>query len=229
MINFLVQNTRPDMQFACHQAARFSVNPKKEHQQAVVRMGKYLCGTADKGIIIRPSTSLKLDCYCDADYAGMWGAEPAEDASSVRSRSGYVIMLGGQPVYWSSKLQTEIALSTMESEYICLSQACRTLVAMRETLQVIVSTMGLLMPPEEQQTTIFEDNSATAIVANSDPPRLTPRSKTLAVKYHWFKQWVINGAMKVVHVPTGEQLADILTKALDRVKFLKNRLGLCGW
>lgn len=229
MINFLVQNTRPDMTFACHQAARFSNDPRRSHTTAVVRMGKYLRGNAEKGLTIKASKSLKLDCYCDADFAGLWGAEKPEDPKCSRSRSGYVIMLGGQPIYWSSKLQTETALSTLESEYICLSQATRTLIALRETLKAITTTMGLEIPPEEHQSTIYEDNAATVLVANSNPPRLSPRSKTLAVKYHWFKDWIYNGTIIVKHVSTDDQLADIFTKALSKDKFEANRLGLMGW
>ena len=229
MINFLVQNTRPDMMFACHQAARFSNNPRSSHTNAVVRMGKYLKGTHDKGLIIDTSTSLRLDCYCDADFAGLWKAEPPEDPSCTRSRSGYVIVLGGQPVYWSSKLQTETALSTLESEYVCLSQSTRTLMCLRETLAEITSTMGLPIPENERPSTLFEDNAATVLIANSFPNRLSPRSKTLAVKYHWFKNWIREGIIKVVHIPTSEQLADIFTKALAKDKFEANRLGLMGW
>jgi hypothetical protein len=100
---------------------------------------------------------------------------------------------------------------------------------LRETLAEITSTMGLHIPEDERPSTLFEDNAATVLIANSFPNRLSPRSKTLAVKYHWFKNWIREGIIKVVHIPTSEQLADIFTKALSKDKFEANRLGLMGW
>ena len=68
--------------------------------------------------IIKPDTSLKLNCFVDADFAGLWNYEDQQDYSSVKSHTGFVITLGGTPVVWASRLQSEIALHTMEAEYI---------------------------------------------------------------------------------------------------------------
>ena len=73
-------------------------------------------------MIVKPSDDLSVELYADADYAGLWGAEDPTDLISVKSRSGFVVTLDGVPVFWQSKMQTEIALSTQESEYISLSQ-----------------------------------------------------------------------------------------------------------
>ena len=77
----------------------------------------------DKGLILifDPSDDLMLDCYPDADFAGLWGHEHPQDPHCACSCTGYVITLCGCTVVWSSKLQTEIALSTMESEYVALA------------------------------------------------------------------------------------------------------------
>jgi len=76
-------------------------------------MSKCVSATRTRGMIIRPTEDLKMDCYVDADFAGLWGVEDPDNPTSVRSRSGHVITVGGTPVLWSSKLQSEIALSTM--------------------------------------------------------------------------------------------------------------------
>ena len=73
MAMYLSNNTRPDIQFATHQCARFSHTPKASHTVALKRICKYLKGTRDKGIIFKPDMDLKLDCYVDADFAGLWG------------------------------------------------------------------------------------------------------------------------------------------------------------
>jgi hypothetical protein len=65
-------------------------------------------------------------------FAGGWCQEVGEDPASVLSRTGYVIRLYGCPLFWVSKLQTEIALSTTKSEYIALSQAMREVIPLME-------------------------------------------------------------------------------------------------
>jgi hypothetical protein len=69
------------------------------------------------GMILRPNGDFKLSCYVDSDFGGLFGSENAKDPVSVKSRTGYLIKLGSVPILWVSKLQTQIALSTMEAEY----------------------------------------------------------------------------------------------------------------
>jgi hypothetical protein len=228
MLMYLVGNTRPDCSFATHQCARFSHAPRLPHEVAVKRIGRYLLGTRDGGIILRPSKTVKLDCYVDADFAGVWGHEAADDKASVKSRTGYYMLLGNVPVLWASKLQTEIALSTMEAEYIALSTAMRAFIPIRHVLQELVSTFKLPVDKESLISTVFEDNQPALTLATQDPPRLTPRSKHIAVKYHWFRS-KIGGDIKLKYISTDNQLADILTKPLPRIKFEKARRQLMGW
>eukprot|EP00956_Cyclotella_meneghiniana_P000227 scaffold288_cov44-Cyclotella_meneghiniana.AAC.7 len=93
----------------------------KRHVAALKRIGCYLKGTKSRGLILNPSKHLHVDCYPDADFAGLYGHEDKQDPHCVRSRTGYVILLANCPILWKSKLQTEIALSTMEAEYVALS------------------------------------------------------------------------------------------------------------
>jgi hypothetical protein len=124
-LNYLEKNTRPDISFAVHQCARFCSEPKKSHATAVKYIGRYLASTKDKGIQIKPN-SKGFECYVDASHAGDWKQSTAADnPSTARSRTGYVIQFAGYPVIWASKLQTEIALSVTEAEYIALSSASK--------------------------------------------------------------------------------------------------------
>jgi Reverse transcriptase (RNA-dependent DNA polymerase) len=125
MLLYLSSNSRPDIQFAVHQCARFTHNPKQSHGDAVKRICCYLQGTKNRGLIFQPTKTMTLDCYSDADFAGLWNYEDDQDPVCVKSRTGYVLTLAGCPLTWVSKLQTEIALSTLESEYIALSTAIR--------------------------------------------------------------------------------------------------------
>jgi hypothetical protein len=131
MLMYLAANTRPDIAYAVHQAARYTHAPKASHAVAVKRILRYLRGTQDKGIIFKTNRSNKIDCHVDADVAGLFGVEDGQDPVSVKSRSGYVIFFSGVPLLWVSKLQTLIALSTMEDKYVALSQSMRDLIPIR--------------------------------------------------------------------------------------------------
>ena len=158
MLNYLGTSTRPDIAFAVHQCARFSSNPKRVHEIAVRRIVRYLKGTKDKGYILQPSASRTLDCYVDADFAGLWSSDIAHDPISVKSRTGYVITFASCPILWSSKLQTKIALSTTEAEYIAMSQATRDLIPMRDLLSEFASATKLIVGDTITHSTIFEGN-----------------------------------------------------------------------
>ena len=134
---FLSTNSRPDIAYAVNQCARFTHCPRNIHATAIKRILRYLKGTRTKGMTISPLNEFRVDCYVDADFAGLWNVEDEQDPVSVKSRSGHLITFMGCPLQWSSKLQTQIALSTMESEYIALSQAMRELIGLREILKEI--------------------------------------------------------------------------------------------
>ena len=74
-------------------------------------------------MILFPSHQLTVDCFVDSNFAGQWNAEDPENPLCVKSQTGYVLMVGNCPVHWVSNLQAEIAVSTMEAEYIALSTA----------------------------------------------------------------------------------------------------------
>ena len=179
-------------------------------------------------MIYHPSKRSQVDCYVDADFAGLWGHENSQDPICVKSRTGYVITLANCPIHWVSKLQTEVALSTLHSEYVALSQSTRDLLPMRQLLQEVTKALG--MNPDNltftSKSTVYEDNSGAIIVATS--PRMTLRSKHIAVKYHWFREHV-NKEFDIKKIDGEEQLADIFTKGLQGKQFFKLRKLLCGW
>jgi hypothetical protein len=86
-------------------------------------------------MIIKPQKHLALDCYVDADFAGLYGTEDGLDPICAKRRTGYVITLGETPVHWVSRLQTKIALSTTESEYVALATSMRDVLPLRRLIQ----------------------------------------------------------------------------------------------
>ncbi len=120
-------HSQPDISFATHQCAQYTHSPKQTHEDALKQIGQYLKGTIKNSLILNPSDTFKIDCYPDADFASLWTRDDKHDPHCVRSCTGYVICLANCPVIWKSKLQTEIALSTMEARYVALSSSCRNL------------------------------------------------------------------------------------------------------
>jgi hypothetical protein len=124
----------------------------------------------------------------DADFAGTWNLASSPDPSSVKSRSGYVITYAGCPILWSSKLQSEIALSTTEAEYIALSTSLRDLIPMKTILHELSDTFQISPLAAQTHSTIFEDNkSCVDLIAT---PTMRPRSRHIAIKYHHFREHV---------------------------------------
>jgi hypothetical protein len=101
------------------------------YEIAIHHICHYLQATSDKGYILQPTPNHRnLDCYVDADFAGLWTEASSSESTSVKSHTGFVILFASCPLLWVSKLQTEVALSTAEAEYIALSQAMRDLIPM---------------------------------------------------------------------------------------------------
>ena len=76
-LNFLEKSTRPDIAFITHQCARYTTDPRKEHGAAIRWLARYLKGTRDKGLILRPQRDKNLEVYVDADFAGAWDHKAA--------------------------------------------------------------------------------------------------------------------------------------------------------
>ena len=230
MLLYLSGHSRPDIAFAVHQCARYTFQPTHRHVTALKRIGRYLKSTRDKGLIMQPSDHLHVDCYPDADFAGLYNHEDVHDPHCVRSRTGYVILLAGCPVLWKSKLQTEIALSTMEAEYVALSQSCKDLFPVIDQVKELGAAVGL--PVEEYtnlHTRVYEDNVGALTLAGLEPKRMTPRSKHYAIKYHWFRSQIGPRKIKLLKIDTKHQLGDIFTKGLSREPFQRLRSMLMGW
>ena len=166
MLLYLAANSRPKIAYAVHQCARFTHNSKASHGAAVKRICRYLQGTKTKGLILKPSKQLKVDCFVDADFAGPWNVENPEDPLCVKSRTGYVLLVGNCPVHWVSKLQSEISVSTMEAEYISLSTGMRDLIPLCTLVDEVKDLIGASTLPCRMYSKVFEDNNGTLILAS---------------------------------------------------------------
>ena len=225
---YLEKSTRPDIACAVHQCARFCTAPKAKHAEAVKRIGRYLLGTKDKGLIINPKED-SFDCWVDASHASEWSSKTAiDDPNTARSRMGYVICYAGCPMFWASKMQTEIALSSTEAEYIALSQSMREVLPLMWLLEEAQQRgMKINAKPCKVHCKVFEDNEGAIEIAKV--PKMRPRTKHLNIKYHHFREEVSKGTVSIYHVKTEDQMADMLTKPLDQKLFEAHREKMMGW
>jgi hypothetical protein len=169
-----------------------------------------------------------LECFSDADFAGNWNITEAEhDDSTARSRTGYVIWFAGCPLIWGWRLQTEIALSSTESEYISLSQSLRDVIYIIDSI-LEMQTAGLDFTdlPPMVHCKAFEDNNGALEMAKFH--KLWPRTKHINVKYHHFRRAVLDGIITIHKISTHDQLADIFTKPLSITPFTNLQKILMG-
>lgn len=124
-------------------------------------------------------------------------------------------------------MQTEIALSTTESEYIALSTSMQELIPFMSLMKETTDLFGLLTRDPVFRCTVWEDNESCITVVKS--PKLTPRTKHIAIKYHHFRRFVSDGTIIMNSIDTTEQIADIFTKPLGEKSFCYLRHQLMGW
>jgi len=139
----------------------------------------------------------------------------------AKSWTGYTIMYGGCPLIWASKLQTEVALSTTEAEYISLSQALRKvipLMGLMKEMNKFGFDVGNATPKVHCKA--FKDNSGALIMAKEHKAR--PHTKHIVVKYHHFCHHVENGDITVHPIDTKDQCANIFTKPLAEADFVRH-------
>jgi hypothetical protein len=201
--------TRPDISYAVTTVSRFSSNPGQAHWDAVRRIYRYLSGTKELKLTYGVVEGILVG-YADAD------GSMAEDRRAV---SGYAFLIDGGAVSWSSKRQEIVSLSTTESEYVAATHASKEALWLR-------SLISQIFDPITEPTTLFSDNQSA--IALTKDHQYHARTKHIDIRFH-FIRWIIEeGKLCLVFCPTGDMLADTLTKALPspKVKHFASQLGL---
>jgi hypothetical protein len=212
-LRYLV-HTRPDLAFAVGYVSRFMQEPHEEHMAAVKQILRYVAGTLNMGLFYCREKGEKplLTGFSDSDHAG--------DVDERKSTSGIIFFLGRAAISWQSVKQKVVANSSCEAEYIAAATAaCQAIWLVR----VLADIMGT----EVQKPTLRIDNkSAISLIKN---PVLNDRSKHIDVKFHVVREYENTGKLEVEFIDTTEQLGDILTKPLGRLKFqeLSDKIGIC--
>ncbi|KAG8490441.1 hypothetical protein CXB51_016092 [Gossypium anomalum] len=200
--------SRPDLSYAVSAVSRYMANPGKEHWKAVQWILRYLRGTTDVCLQFGRTEDGVIG-YVDADFAG--------DLDRRRSLTGYVFTIGGCAISWKATLQTTVALSTTEAEYMAITEACKEAIWLK----------GLFSELNEdlQISTVFCD-SQSAIFLTKDQ-MFHERTKHIDVRYHFVRDIIARGDIVVSKISTHENPADMMTKSLPITKF-EHCLDLVG-
>ena len=196
---YAAMGTRPDIAFATSTVAQFSDNPGWAHWEAVKRIYRYLKGTKD------------LVLTYGGDKRGLVGYVDADGASQEHRRaiSGYVFMVDGGAVSWSSRKQELVTLSTAEAEYVAQTHAAKEAIWLRRLLTEIFKSV-------DTPTTLFSDSKSAIALAHDG--HYHARTKHIDIRYHFIRYIIEAGTIKLVYCPTNDMTADTLTKALPSVK-----------
>ena len=208
---YAMVGTRPDIAYAVSTLGRFASKPNQQHYSMAKHLLRYLKGAPDTGLCYTKGTgTATFHGYCDADWGG------SEDRKST---SGYVFLLNGAPISWSSKRQPTVALSSTEAEYIAATQATKEAIWLRR----LFKDLG---HPQNEPTTIYEDNQGCIQLAKN--PIHHQRTKHIDIQMHFIREKIDSNEVTLTYCGTQDQLADIFTKALPRVKFedIRSRIGL---
>ncbi|KAL9263001.1 Retrovirus-related Pol polyprotein from transposon RE2-like protein [Drosera capensis] len=177
-------------------------DPREPHMAALKRILRYLQGTLSYGLHLYSSSTADLLSYTDADWAGY--------PDTRRSTSGYCVFLIDNLISWSSKRQSTVSHSSTEAEYRgvanVVSESCW-----------LCNLLLELHHPITKATVVYCDNVSTIYLTGN--PVQHQRTKHIELDMHFVREKVALGLVRVLHVPSRYQIADIFTKGLPRVLF----------
>lgn len=191
-----------DLAYAVSVVSRFMANPGPCHWEALKWTLRYLRGAQDVGLMFKRQEDIthSLVGYVDADIAG--------NLDTRKSLSGYVFTLFGTAVSWKANLQSVVALSTTEAEFIAVTEAIKEATWMRG----IISELGI----SQEQITIYRDNQSAIHLSKHQVYH--ERSKHIYVKLH-IRDTISKGEVKLEKISTEDNPADMFTKSLPQTKF----------
>jgi hypothetical protein len=204
--------TRPDIAYSVGALAKYMAAPTIAHWTTAKGVLRYLADTKQYGINFGSSGNPTLQGYCDSDYAS--------DVDTRRSTTGYVFILNGGAITWSSRRQQTVAASTTEAEYMAAAHAVKEALWLRKLMKDLQWSTGII--------TIGADNQSAIKLLKH--PIASMRSKHIDVIYHFARERVARKEVAFEYIRTDNMVADCLTKALPESKhaFCRSEMGVCG-
>ena len=194
--------TRLDFMFVVSLISRFMACLTQQHFTAAKRVLRYLKGTVNYGVFYKRGGVSDLIGFTDSDYVG--------DMEDSKSTSGYVFMISGGVVAWSSRKQPIVTLSTIEAEFVVAAACACQAIWMRRILEEIGHS-------QTEGTKLMCNNASTIKLFKN--PVLHGRSKHIRVRFHFLRDLTKEGAANLLFCGTRDQLADLMTKPLKLEPF----------
>ena len=193
--------SRPDAAYAVSILSQFIQNLGPAHWEGVKRVINYLGSTKDLWLTFGGGREGAVKGFCDADWASQ---------KHRHSISGFSFHYGAGAVSWSSKKQPVVSLSSTEAEYVAQTHAAKEAIWLRSFVSKVTGK-------QEKPLTISCDNQGTIALLKDN--KFHARTKHIDLRYHFIREAVEDGKIKVKYVPTDENVSDIFTKALPKPKF----------
>ena len=213
-IMYAMISTRSDVAQAISVTSRFMADHGRQHWQALKWTMRYLKGAGGFGILYKdvgePGGDVLVG-FCDSDFAG--------NLDNRKSQTGYIFTLYGGAISWKSGLQSMVALSTTEAEYMAMTAAVKESIWLRG----IAAEFGV----EQKSISIGCDNNGAISLAKHQV--FHERSKHIDVRYHFVREEIERGNIVVFKVDTADNPSDMLTKPLPKEKFelCMKLVGMC--
>lgn len=209
---YISTGTRPDIAYSVNYLSRYQGCYDRTHYKYAMRILKYLYKTKDLKLTYYDNVinSEILDCMVDSDFAG--------DNVDRKSTTGFVIRLFGNLIFWKTHKQSSVTKCSTFAEYTAMSEAVTEILFIRNLL---CESFNIEF---DKPIKLYEDNSGAILIAKYG--NFTKNSKHIEVQYHYINENYEKGIIDIVKIDTKYNLADILTKSLDKTTFLKNRAGL---
>ena len=210
MLSYIANHSRPDISYATNILSQVQLNPGRIHWETAKRILRYLKGTRNLSLTWGQNKQ-GLSGFTDSGFA-------SEDID-WKSMGGYVFKIAGGAISWAAKKQSLVALSTAEAEYIAMCEAVKESLWIRKLLTE-------LFRPLKNSIPLYADNQSAIAMAKNH--QFSPRTKHIAIRYHFINQHVENRDIAIKWIDTNENVADIFTKPLDinKTKYFANELGL---
>lgn len=205
---YLLKHSRPELSNSVRELSKVMDRANKAHQKALLRVIKFVSETRDRHLVLSPISenfSWELKAYSDSDFAG--------DTESRKSVSGFIIYLCGVAISWRSKGQKSVSLSSTEAEYMAISEV---------TMEIlyIVGILKFLGIPLQYPIEVKVDNIGAVYLSKN--ATTGNRTKHIDTRYHFVREYIEDGIVKVIFVRSEENDADIFTKNLNQETFKRH-------
>jgi hypothetical protein len=204
---------RPDIAYAVSIVSKYCERPTMAACRAVTRILQYCLNTKDAKLTLGGLLPFII-AFFDSDWAA--------DILSRRSYGGHIVFLGFGPVDWSSKMSKLVCNSTAEAEFIAANAPAKSI----QWIRWLLHNTGISKFITRFSSALCGDNQAAIAMASN--PVHHQRTKHIAIKYYYIRDLVEYCVIHLIYVESGENVADIFTKPLGRVKFLYHRKRVLG-